>query len=248
MSLFGRDRTRRFDGVTHVVLQEPLNERHKRLLNRHHAVQLDQITPPVPGLDWLVPWASTIERLVVTDFSIIDVSALAHFTGLTHLTLECGVLTGRGNRIAISELSALRDFAGGWYDVLDDLFASASVEALCLGNPPADVFRRAARMPALTSLDLRDARKVREIPGIDRPAGLTTLKIALTTLDTVDGLADYPGLECLELDTVRGVRDLSVLRRLPKLRRLYLEDCGDVVLGARVDELHVVGRTRVRPG
>jgi hypothetical protein len=150
-----------------VVVQEPLTTRHERLLNRHSAVQIDQMDPPSAGLDWLVPWAPTIERLLITDLSVTDISALPQFANLTHLTLYGGILKGDANRVAISALSTLREFAANWYEVLNDVFASSSVETLYLDNPPADVFRRCAQMPALTSLDIRGARKVREIPRLN---------------------------------------------------------------------------------
>jgi hypothetical protein len=251
--LFGRERTRNFEGVTHVVVQEPLNERHKRLLSRHRAVQIDQIDPPSAGFDWLTPWAPTIEQLLITDLSITDISALPHFVNLTHLTLYGGALKGRKNRVAISDLSALREFAGNWYDVLDDIFASTTVETLHLDNPPPDIFQRVAGMAALTSLDIRPARKLHEIPRLDQPAKLTQLKIGLAKLDNIDGLSDYRHLKSLEFDTVKGLRDLTALRAMPHLRRLYLENCGDIetlsfLADVHVEELYLVGNTNIIDG
>lgn len=251
--MFGRDRTRRFEGVTHVVVQEPLTTRHERLLNRHSAVQIEQMDPPTAGLDWLIPWAPTIDRLLVTDLSVTDVSALTQFTRLTHLTLYCGILKGHDNRVAISALSTLREFAANWYEVLNDVFASPSIERLYLDNPPADVFRRCAQMPALTSLDIRGARKVREIPHLDQPSNLKYLKIALAKVDDIDGLADHPSLESLELEAVKGARNLAALGDMANLRRLLLEDCGEietlsVLNSAGLEELFLIGTTNILDG
>lgn len=251
--MLGRDRTRNLDGITYVVVQEPLTSRHERLLNRHHAVQIDGIDQPSAGFGWLTPWAATLERLLVTDRSVTDISALSRFTNLEYLALYCGTLKGRSNRVRISALRALRDFEATWFQVLDDAFASTTIETMLLETPPADVFRLSARMPALRRLDLRGARKVHEIPRLDEPSLLTHLKITLAKIDTIDGLSDHPNLESLELDSVTGFHDLRPLRNMPNLRRLVLEDCGEiqtlsVLADTKVEELILVGTTNILDG
>ena len=251
--MLGRDRTRRLDGTTYVVVQEPLTSRHERLLNRRRAVQIDGMDPPSAGVDWLTPWAATIERLLITDRSVTDISALSGFTHLEYLALYGGTLKGRNNRVHISTLSALRDFEATWFEVLGDVFASATIERMLLERPPTDVFRLSARMPALKRLDLRGARKVHDIPRLDQPSRLTHLKITQAKIDTIDGLSDHPNLESLDLDSVTGLHDLSPLRDMSNLRRLVLEDCGEiqtlsVLANTKIKELILVGTTNILDG
>jgi hypothetical protein len=138
------------------------------------------------------------------------------------------------------------------FDVLDDVFESATVETMVLEGPPPDVFSRTARMPALTRLDLRGARGLRAIPRLGRASPLTHLAITTAKLADIEGLADHPRLASLELAGVAGLRDLAPLVT-PNLRRLVLEDCGEIetlaVLDtANLEELVLVGTTNVLDG
>jgi hypothetical protein len=251
--LLGRDRTRTFDGVTYVVVQEPLTRTHQRLLNRHHAVQIDETAPPVRDLGWLTPWADTLERILVTDYSVTDISALESLTGLEVIELYTGKLTGQKNRIRYENFPGLRVFGAHWYATLDGIFQSPTVEDLLLERPPADVLVRSAGMPSLRKLDLRGANKVVEVPRLANPSSVQHLKVTMGRFTDVAGLASYPNIEILELDDVRGVQDLSSLRAMPRLRRLVLEDCGEIgtlswLADLPIEEFFLIGTTNILDG
>lgn len=251
--LLGRDRTRTFDGVRYVVVQSPLTKAHRRRLNRYHAVQVEQVNPPVRDLGWLTPWAGRVERLLITDYSITDISALEGFAGLECLALYTGKLRGRGNRIAFDRFPRLRSFAAFWFPVLEGVFGSRTVEDLYLERPPSYVFERCAEMPALRKLDLGGARKVARIPRLSEPSRIRHLRIAIGRFEDVHGLVSYPNIESLELCDVSGVRDLSVLRGMSRLRRLVLEDCGEIetlafLADMPIEELFLIGTTNILDG
>lgn len=251
--IFLGDRTRKFDGTTYVVVQEPLTKAHRRLLDRHHAVQVDEMDPPSPDLEWLTPWADTIERLLVTDRSVTDISALASLTNLDTLELFTGTLKGRKNRLDLDAFAKLRTFNSFWFTVHDGIFASRTVRNLLLERPPADVLARSAEMPALRALHLAGAKKVTEIERLPVPSPIQHLKVTLGRFTDVSGLTSYPNIEVLELDDCRGVRDLSGIRGMSRLRRLVLEDCGEIetlsfLEGTPLEELFLIGTTNILDG
>lgn len=223
MSLF-RSRTRRIDGRQYTVVATAVDEGMRRALDRRpRAVHVCDTDPPIDSLDPLLPWASKIHYLIVTDSSITSIDALEQFTCLRELDLFPSAK-------AKGTLDARRT------PHLESLALTGSLSYSLAGSP------------ALTSLLVenlreRDASQVAALPALrhlrlGRPRAMPT-EFASPELESID-IANYRwptssgeihGIERLRrltLTKVRGLTDLSAFREARQLDEITIEDCSDL--------------------
>lgn len=218
----------------------------RALDRRPQAVHVCDTDPPIYSLDSLLPWASKVQYLIVTDSSITSIDALEQFTSLRELDLfpsakATGMLTAR---------------------------QAPHLESLALTGT---LSYRLAGSPALTSLLVenlreRDAAQVAALPALrhlrlGRPRAMPT-GFASPELESID-IANYRwpisggevrGIERLRrltLTKVRGLTDLSAFWEARQLDEVDIEDCPDfsTLAGAGISPqatIRLIGSTPAR--
>lgn len=247
--MFRKNRSRVLDGC--LVLRSAPSARDLSKIGRLRNVAVDETDPAWGSLEPLRTCADVIERLVVTDYQIRDISVVESMTNLTKLQLFVGQ-TARSYVMDLAGLTHLADFAGEYQPAMKPLLSSPTLTSLALFQPPADVFSSVPSMPSLTTLDLRDFHSAQNLEW-EGMGSLKHLTIAAATLVGMGGLAKLPDLERLELDQVKGLEDLSRVAHCKNLKRLVLEDCGKIptltfLASADLDELMLIGTTDVQDG
>ncbi len=123
------------------------------------------------------------------------------------------------------------------------------------GYPYADLVPLAA-LTNLERLEIGPAPRLASLYGLERVAGRLTFfgVYHAPRLSTLDDLPQASGLRTLEIDSCRGLSDLSPIGRLPRLRRLALIDCGELAslrpmeTCAELAEFFFYGTTKIRDG
>jgi internalin A len=201
-----------------------------------------------PDLSFIEAWP--IRRLLVIDRSLTDLEPL---TRLGDSLEDLSVQAAPGAQVDLTALPQLRSLSGEWSAMEATIHAPEHLTEVVPLNFDGDDFSLFAVQPALQRIDLKAARRLEALTGIEHLPTLTSLKIALAPkLVDVDEVASAaPTLRSLQFESCRALDDLESLRGLSELRELWIADCGQIRTLAplaaltRLERLSAWGATRI---
>lgn len=151
-----------------------------------------------------------LEFLRLSHNNIEYVTPLKDLTNLKHLYIS-------HNRIAdVSSLGKLRDLVD--FDISINYIADASV---------AKNYSKLNMFNAVRN-------KITDISYLDTITGLKILNVKKNNVSNIDSIKDLVGLEVLNLEDNKNLGDIKVIKNLPELRELNLNNCG-------IDDADVAG-------
>ncbi|WP_031003426.1 hypothetical protein [Streptomyces sp. NRRL F-5727] len=179
-----------------------------------------------------------------------DLSPVARCAGLERLRLPAST-TGE---LDLSALSRLRELEAPWPVVARSLPLLAALDDLVLPEWKGASLSALGPQPALRALRLETTRKhVTDMEGAALFPALRELRLYDGRLDHPELLAGATALEDVSLLSAR-TDSIAFVSGLPRLRRLELENCGDIASLAPVAdraalrEVILSGSTRVADG
>lgn len=231
-----------------VVLTGPPTAVQRQLIPRVGRVAVNS-EGRLTDLDFLLPWAPRIRRLVVSDYGL---SAISRMHALEELELHTGA-TRKTPPVDLTPLSSLRSFGALWSPAFESVFACSGLQKLMIFQPPSSLGRDIAGLAHLRRLDVRDSKATITLAGPPAGSALNELRLAGLRLADTAALTSWTALESLTLDDVRGIDDLSSLRHVSRLRFLAIEDCGRIPSLAflrvpPLQRLHLIGTTDITDG
>jgi hypothetical protein len=193
-----------------------------RITDRNLGIHLVQLPEEVKSLDFLSPVASRLERLVVTDQRVLDVTVLSSFEHLRELDLWA---TPR-EEVDLSSLVNLESFAGRYSTLIQSILASAKLTKLVFTRPNDSALRRVSS--ALKSLRILDCGRLSALPVTGFARSLTELEIAGANEMDVSHLSAYEHLESVMIAEIKALHGVGALLYCPKLREVTFEDCPEI--------------------
>ncbi|MEO6021512.1 MAG: hypothetical protein ABIP45_14805, partial [Knoellia sp.] len=215
-------------GERFVAIDRPLDRGLRRALDRDaSAVHVFNSEPKFQTLDALLPWANEVRRLIVTDSSVHDFSALSAFTALQELDLFPG--HGAQGSLDIASLPELKslacrgDLAIQWGRTrlhrltienlrtsnAPDLETLSQLRELKLSRPGSIPSRLPHSLGSLDLAHLRWPHELSRLSGIDNLQELSVCRVSgLVTLEPFGAARSLRKLvieECQDLQTLQGV-------------------------------------------
>ena len=188
--------------------------------------------PLLPSLTELRLSASNLKSLV----------GLPNFAKLTKLFLQKTPLNSLKGMPPLANLSTL--YLGSLVQDLDELPVLPKLEKLYLDSAELASLESMSMQPALTTLRLVGAKKLRTVAGLPALPNLTSLDLEdAKEFMSLDGLERLPALEVLDVSGTK-VTSLEALPRLTKLRRLYLsaEQVQSIPKWMKLEKLSIRGK------
>lgn len=222
--MLGRGKNR-IDGELYTIVDGPIDGRMaKRLQSLATNVHVLNSKPSIESLDALSPWSGKIQRLIVTDPGVYNLSGLEKCTGLIELTLfpaYSAKPADVAHEVAASlQLLAMR---GGLVDVL----RLPRIGDLTLENPTPENLRALSTLSQLRRLKVA---KPGEMPAL-LPSSLKQFELTAYRWKDSDPklVAGLDGVESLVLAGIRGLTTLQPFAQCRNLHELVIEDCPQLI-------------------
>lgn len=173
--------------------------------------------------------SSDLGRIDITGLRFVE-SALEDLSvGDSHQALD------------LSRFPRLETFSSEWHPGLRITAECTSLRRLSLSKyrPKSKNLTELAELPALEELSLVQG-PLRSIEGVGRFARLTRLELAyLTKLDSVAAIEELSGgrLEVLDCDVCKKIGDHASVVRVPSLRVVKFNECGEIPSISFLDDM-----------
>lgn len=182
-----------------------------------------------------------LKALDILDLSIRDVSAIHSL----HKPRRLGVTTYCKTEIDFSAFPELESCGLDWGDRrAESLFDCRTLKKLFVNRYRGREFAPFARLVELESLAILNA-PIQNLQGIGALGKLRSLRLAaLRRLKSLAGMEELASLEELEIHTCRSIGAIDELGFLPRLKKLHLNNDGDIESMKpldRIDGLQTVG-------
>jgi len=165
-----------------------------------------------------------LELFEIFDFSIKDITPIHSLHRLRRL----GITTYCSTEIDFSAFPRLRSCGLEWRPKATSLFDCTTLKELFVNGYSGKVFSPFAALFNLESLAILNS-PIANLHQLGALRRLRSLRLAnlkrLTSLAGIEGLAT---LEELEIHTCRAIRSIEEIGSLPGLRRLFLNNDGDI--------------------
>jgi hypothetical protein len=162
--------------------------------------------------------------LEILDFNIRDVKPIHLLRKLKRL----GVTTYCSTEIDFSVFSELESCSLEWRARSESLFGCTTLRELFVNRYPGRDVAPFANLVNLESLAILNA-PVQDLHGLAALTRLRSLRLAvLKLLSSLAGIESLEGLEELEVHTCRAIRSIGETSSLVGLKRLYLNNDGDI--------------------
>lgn len=202
-------------------------------------------------LGFIQPWG--IEELALLAPWIKDVSPIERL-GDSLRDLSLG--SQKGPAIDLVKLPRLETLSAHWSQVGASIGRATGLRRLTIYGYSGEDFGLLAHLTGLQELELVEARSLGSFGGVAEMAGLQRISVVRgRLLSTLDGLDTRCGtLLDLELELCKKVGNLDGIRRCVNLRRLGVNECGEVEsltpLQAltQLEEFFAWGSTRIADG
>lgn len=165
-----------------------------------------------------------LQAFSILDFKIQSVGPI-HFL---HDLRALEVITYCKTEISFSAFPRLEDCSLEWRPKATSLFDCMTLKALFVNNYDGKNTTSFARLTNLESLALLNA-PIEDLQGLAALGKLRSLRLAnLKRLSSLAGIEELTGLEELEIHTCRGIRSIDEIGSLTRLRKVHLNNDGDI--------------------
>lgn len=163
----------------------------------------------------------SLQFLSLTDCGLQDLRPLSGLSGLTDFELSeaplrslTGVAGMRGlKRISLLQLPL---------EQIDELSAAPLLQEVALGFlPRLKSVAGLTGLPQLTTVIIYSCRNIKDLDGLGRIAGLTTLEVMNVPVSSVEFIGRLTNLRTLRLESTGSIPSLSFLRGLNRLETFF---------------------------
>jgi len=167
---------------------------------------------------------SDLAAFEIFDFNIADISSIHTL----HRLRELGITTYCRTTIDFSAFPQLERCALEWRPGATSLFQSTKLKTLFLNGYGGKDVSAMAQLVNLESLGILNA-PIENLHSLSALATLQKLRLgALTRLKSLAGIEGLANLEELEVHTCRAIRRIDEVRSLSRLRKLHLNNNGEI--------------------